>query len=65
MLGVVFEDAPSGVRSGKAAGCITIALLTTHSRESLEAAGADYIVKDLSAVSVKTTDGGLEITLDV
>ena len=47
-LGLVVEDAPSGVRSGKAAGCAVLALLTTHSRSSLEEAKADWIVKDLS-----------------
>lgn len=46
--GVVFEDAPSGIRSGRAAGCKTIALLTTHSRQQIEAAQPDFIVKDLS-----------------
>ncbi|KAG6833932.1 hypothetical protein H0H87_007943 [Tephrocybe sp. NHM501043] len=45
---VVFEDAPSGIRSGKAAGCKTIGLLTTHSREQLEEAKADFIVQNLS-----------------
>ena len=46
--GIVFEDAPSGIRSGRAAGCKVIALLTTHPREQVEAAQPDYIVKDLS-----------------
>lgn len=46
--GIVFEDAPSGVRSGRAAGCITVALLTTHSLEQLKAAEPDFIIKDLS-----------------
>jgi len=48
LSGVVFEDAPSGIRSGRTAGCKTIALLTTHSREQIEAAQPDFIVKDLS-----------------
>ncbi|KAG8690442.1 hypothetical protein FRC09_011973, partial [Ceratobasidium sp. 395] len=47
---VVFEDAPSGIRSGKAAGCKVIALLTSHSREAVEAAEPDIIVEDLSHV---------------
>ncbi|KAK9474655.1 HAD-like domain-containing protein [Dipodascopsis tothii] len=49
---VVFEDAPAGVRAGNAAGCVTIALCTTNSREAVAAAGATYIVKDLSSVEV-------------
>jgi beta-phosphoglucomutase-like phosphatase (HAD superfamily) len=47
--GLVFEDAPSGIRSGRAAGCKTVGLLTTHSREQIESAQPDFIVKDLSA----------------
>jgi len=32
---IVFEDAPAGVSSGKAAGCFVVALETTHSKEAL------------------------------
>ncbi|RDB22770.1 Sugar phosphatase YfbT [Hypsizygus marmoreus] len=60
---VVFEDAPSGVRSGRAAGCRTVGLLTTHSREQLEACQPTFIVKDLSKVSVKRTDKGVDVTV--
>ncbi|KAK6359824.1 hypothetical protein TWF696_000960 [Orbilia brochopaga] len=62
---VVFEDAPAGIRAGKAAGCTVIALLTTHSREQAVEAGADWIVKDLSCVKAVKSDGKgvhLEIT---
>lgn len=64
---VVFEDAPAGVRSGKAAGFTVIALYTTHSLEQLVEAGADYIVKDMRSVTLKSWDqttgtGQLEIT---
>ncbi|KAJ1308419.1 hypothetical protein OPQ81_004124 [Rhizoctonia solani] len=48
---VVFEDAPSGIRSGKAAGSKVIALLTSHTHEAVEAAGPDVIVENLSQVS--------------
>jgi len=61
---VAFEDAPSGVRSGRAAGCRTIGLLTTHTREQMEAAEPDILVKDLSSVSVRVKEtGGLEISV--
>lgn len=46
--GVVFEDAPSGIRSGNAAGCKTIALLTTHSREQVDAAQPDYVIQNMT-----------------
>lgn len=64
---VVFEDAPAGVRSGKAAGYTVVALHTTHTIEQLIEAGADFIVKDMQSVTLKTWTkttgvGQLEIT---
>lgn len=64
---VVFEDAPAGIRSGKAAGFTVIALHTTHSLEQLVEAGADYIVKDMRSVNLRfwdqtTGSGTLDIT---
>jgi mannitol-1-/sugar-/sorbitol-6-phosphatase len=47
---VVVEDAPSGVRAGKAAGARVLALRTTSTDAELLAAGADWLVDDLSAV---------------
>ncbi|MEU9556764.1 HAD family hydrolase [Streptomyces fumanus] len=55
---VVFEDAPAGLRSGRAAGMTTVALTTTHRAAELD---ADLVVEDLSALSVQVTDGGVEI----
>ncbi|KIL70195.1 hypothetical protein M378DRAFT_609381 [Amanita muscaria Koide BX008] len=60
--GIVFEDAPSGVRSGQAAGCKTIALLTTHSRDQLEAAKPDYIIKDMACATIELTDEVIRIS---
>ena len=45
---LVVEDAPNGIRSGNAAGCKTLGLLTTHSPEQVAEATPDYTVKDLS-----------------
>ena len=45
---VVFEDAPAGVESGKAAGALVIALRTTHPEETL--AEADLLVDHLGCV---------------
>jgi glycerol 3-phosphatase-1 len=53
---VVFEDAPAGVRSGKAAGFTVVALYTTHKIEQLVEAGADYIVKDMESVTLSSWD---------
>jgi len=60
---IVFEDAPSGIRSGRAAGCKTIGLLTTHSREQIESAQPDFIIKDLSAISVQRTEIGVTVSI--
>jgi len=47
---VVIEDAPSGTRSGKAAGSRVLAVRTTTADAPLFAAGADWIVNDCSAL---------------
>ncbi|MFI6406619.1 HAD family hydrolase [Streptomyces sp. NPDC050548] len=56
---VVFEDAPAGLRAGRAAGMITVALATTHQAQELD---ADLVVSDLSALSALVSDGGVEIS---
>ncbi|MGW1052994.1 HAD family hydrolase [Streptomyces sp. NPDC002586] len=57
---VVFEDAPAGLRAGRAAGMTTVALTTTHRAEELD---ADLVVQDLSALSALVTDEGVEISV--
>src|SRR6266481_4299198 len=52
---VVIEDAPSGIRAGKAAGARVVALRTTASDAELEEAGADWIVDDCAELFVETT----------
>lgn len=49
---VVVEDAPAGVRSGKAAGARVIALRTTMAERELREAGADWVVRDCAAISL-------------
>lgn len=63
---VVVEDVPAGVRSGKAAGCRVIALRTTMPEEDLRAAGADWLVKDCSDISlVASANHGGNVTLSL
>lgn len=54
---LVLEDAPSGVRAGKAAGFRVVAVATTHAIEELREAGADWIVRDLRSVTLERVDG--------
>lgn len=49
---VVIEDAPAGIRAGKAAGAHVVALRTTAGDEELQEAGADWIVDDCAGLSV-------------
>jgi mannitol-1-/sugar-/sorbitol-6-phosphatase len=49
---VVLEDAPAGIRAGRAAGMTVIALSTTHDSAELEAAGADAVVDGLTALTL-------------
>src|SRR6266568_2151624 len=49
---VVFEDAPAGIRAGKAAGASVVALQTTSPDEELRAAGADWIISGYNRISV-------------
>jgi beta-phosphoglucomutase-like phosphatase (HAD superfamily) len=48
---LVVEDAPSGIKSGKAAGAKTLAVLTSTTKEKMQASGAepDFIVNDLTS----------------
>lgn len=55
---VVFEDAPAGVRAGKAAGAIVVALRSTSSDQELEEAGADWIISGYSQVELVISDHG-------
>ncbi len=60
---VVIEDAPSGVRAGKTAGARVIAVRTTAHDEELLAAGADWIVDDLSTIFAELNTGNDGIAL--
>jgi sugar-phosphatase len=51
---VVVEDAPAGIRAGRAAGARVIALRTTAKDAELIEAGATWIVDDCSAISLLT-----------
>jgi sugar-phosphatase len=54
---LVVEDAPAGIRSGKAAGAAVLALRTTDIDPQLTAAGANWIVNDLASVQLTPLAG--------
>jgi len=62
---VVVEDAPAGIRSGKAAGARVIAVQTTERDSLLREAGADWIVNTCASVYVagEARDGNITLVL--
>jgi len=58
---VVFEDAASGARSGRAAGCTVVATIFSHSMEALDA--AHYLVEDLGGLEAEVLSGDEGIVL--
>ncbi len=62
---IVVEDAPAGVRAGKAAGARVIALLTTMVRRDLEEAGADWIVQNCADITASKDTGSLRLSLSL
>ncbi len=61
----MLEDAPAGIRAGKAAGCKVLAVVTSHSAEQVLAAGPDWVVRDLDSVRVVGVEEGGRVVLEV
>jgi len=55
---LVVEDAPAGLESARAAGCATLAVITTTRPEDLI---ADAVVPDLSHVRFEATPAGIRL----
>jgi sugar-phosphatase len=58
---LVFEDAASGTKSGRAAGCTVIATTFSHPIETLRA--AHYLIPDLTVVTAEVSPSGDAIAL--
>jgi sugar-phosphatase len=58
---VVFEDAASGAKSARAAGCTVVATTFSHSIESL--ADAHHLIPDLASVEAAHTPGDGDLVL--
>ena len=61
---VVVEDASAGVRSAKAAGARVIAVQTTETNDHLIELGANWIVKDCSALSLDRVTPSSDLVID-
>src|SRR6266478_3387576 len=57
---LVIEDAPAGIRAGKAAGASVLALRTTASDAELQQAGADWIADDCVEFFLESSVAGEE-----
>jgi mannitol-1-/sugar-/sorbitol-6-phosphatase len=53
---LVIEDAPSGIRAGKAAGCRVLAVASSHQPHELQE--ADWIIDSLTDLHVETAEDG-------
>lgn len=60
---VVVEDVGAGIKAGLAAGARVIALHTTSSPQALRDAGATWVLKDCSEVTVRSTEPDLYLEL--
>jgi sugar-phosphatase len=61
---VVVEDAPAGIRSGKSAGSRVIAFTTTMPQSELEAAGANWVVRNCTDIGARVEGAELVLSLD-
>lgn len=53
---LVFEDAPAGIRSGKAAGALVIGMATAMPENELEEAGADWVISGYSDINIELSN---------
>lgn len=60
---VVFEDAASGTKAGRAAGCTVVATTFSHPIETLDA--ANYLIADVTGVEVATLPGDEGLVLRI
>jgi len=60
---VVMEDAPAGIRAGKAAGARVFALRTTAPDAELTQSGADWIANNLASLRLHSSDNQAQLEL--
>jgi sugar-phosphatase len=62
---VVVEDAPAGIRSGRAAGASVLALRTTDIDSALTSAGANWIIDNLSFARLQPSNANHHLSLSL
>ncbi len=60
---IVVEDAPAGIRSGKAAGSKVLGFTTTVDARAVREAGADWVLKNAADIRLVLTNQGLTLAL--
>lgn len=60
---VVVEDAPAGIRAGKAAGSRVIAFTTTVGEPAVREAGADWVLKNSAGIRLASVSQDLTLSL--
>jgi sugar-phosphatase len=60
---IVVEDAPAGIKAGKAAGARVIAFTTTVQPSEVRQAGADWILNNCADIRVMDATEGLSLAL--
>lgn len=62
---VVVEDAPIGVKAGKAAGMRVIGITSTHSPDTLLNAGVDFLVDNLANIQISANGQNQSINIEL
>lgn len=62
---IVFEDAPTGIKAGVNGGFVVIGITTTFPKETLIAAGATYVIKDLTKVKLTHYEDKIKLLVDI
>lgn len=60
---IVVEDAPAGIRSGKAAGSKVLGFTTTVDARAVREAGADWVLKNAADIRLISINQGLTLAL--
>jgi len=60
---IVLEDAPAGIRAGKAAGCRVLGIRTTFPESELHEAGADFVLDSCADIVIAKSTTALTLHL--